>query len=54
MVNSDSGYKKILLIKITLLYKFYTMAHVFSPNEKAVLNAVKYLPAVSLILPFEP
>ena len=54
MVNSDSGYEKILHIKITLLYKFYTMTHVFSPNEKAVLNAVKYLPAVSLILPFEP
>lgn len=54
MINSDSGYKKILSIKITLLYKFYTMTHVFSPNEKAVLNAVKYLPAVSLILPFEP
>lgn len=30
------------------------MTQTFSPEEKAVLNAVKYLPAISMILPFEP
>jgi hypothetical protein len=30
------------------------MTQIFSPDEKAVLNAVKYLPAISLIMPFEP
>lgn len=30
------------------------MTHTFSSDEKAVLQAVKYLPAVSLIMPFEP
>ncbi len=41
-------------MKITLLHNLNIMTHVFSPDEKAVLSAVKYLPAVSLILPFEP
>jgi hypothetical protein len=30
------------------------MTQIFSSDEKAVLNAVKYLPAISLIMPFEP
>lgn len=30
------------------------MTQIFSTDEKAILNAVKYLPAVSLIMPFEP
>ena len=30
------------------------MIQTFSPDEKAVLDAVKYLPAISIIMPFEP
>lgn len=30
------------------------MTQIFSPDEKAVLNAVKYLPGISIIMPFEP
>lgn len=30
------------------------MTQTFSPDEKAVLSAVKYLPAISIIMPFEP